>query len=339
MLNALHSDEDEDEIGGDMRHTIAVEAGARRDPAIAKSATTVPFVNTVLSKDGTAIAFQRIGDGPPVILVDGALCYRGMGQSGQLAELLAPHFTVFTYDRRGRGKSGDTAPYAVEREVEDIAALLNEAGGAAFVWGMSSGAVLALEAAGRLPGIKKLAVYEAPFILDDSRSTTEDQWVRIGEAVTARRRGAAVTFFLQTVGVPRLFLALMRLSPVWSKLKAIAHTLPYDGAIVRDLQRGKPLPAGRWASVTAPTLVMDGGKSPQWIRHGSRALTLVLPNARYRTLDGQTHMLKPEAHAPTLVEFFNRSDPHLLRQHRTDASHAVPHVPPGIHQSRTSTPS
>ena len=106
MLNALHSDEDEDEIGGDMRHTIAVEAGARRDPAIAKSATTVPFVNTVLSKDGTAIAFQRIGDGPPVILVDGALCYRGMGQSGQLAELLAPHFTVFTYDDWHRAGAG-----------------------------------------------------------------------------------------------------------------------------------------------------------------------------------------------------------------------------------------
>jgi pimeloyl-ACP methyl ester carboxylesterase len=140
-------------------------------------------VRKVLSKDGTAIAFDRLGHGSPVILVDGALCYRGMGQSGQLAELLAQHFTVFTYDRRGRGDSGDTAPYAVEREVEDIAALLSEAGGAAFVWGMSSGAVLALAAANRLSGIKKLALYEAPFIVDDSRSTTEDDWIRIGEAV------------------------------------------------------------------------------------------------------------------------------------------------------------
>jgi pimeloyl-ACP methyl ester carboxylesterase len=269
-----------------------------------KSATTVPFVKTVLSKDGTAIAFQRIGHGPSVILVDGALCYRGMGQSGHLAELLAPHFAVITYDRRGRGESGDTAPYTVEREVDDIAALLSEAGGAAFVWGMSSGAVLALEAANRLTGIKKLALYEAPFIVDDGRSTTEDQWVRIGEAVAAQQRGEAVKVFLQAVGVPRYAIALMRLMPIWSTLKAIAHTLPYDGAIVQDLQRGKPLPAGRWTAVTVPTLVMDGGKSAAWIRHANRSLALELPHAQYRTLEAQTHMLKPKAHAPTLVEFF-----------------------------------
>jgi pimeloyl-ACP methyl ester carboxylesterase len=226
-----------------------------------------------------------------------------MGQSGQLAKVLAPHFTVITYDRRGRGESGDTAPYAVEREVEDIAALLSQAGGSAFLWGMSSGAVLALEAASRLSGIKRLALYEAPFIVNDSRSTTEDQWDRIGEAVAAGRRGAAVAVFLQAVGVPSFFIALMRLSPAWRKLKAIAHTIPYDGILVRDNQRGRPLPAERWASVTVPTLVTDGGRSPRWIRHGNQALARVLPNARYRTLDGQTHMLKPKAHAPTLVEF------------------------------------
>jgi pimeloyl-ACP methyl ester carboxylesterase len=195
-------------------------------------------VRKVLSKDGTSIAFDRMGNGPPVILVDGALCYRGMGQSGQLAELLAQHFTVFTYHPRGRGGSGDTAPYAVEREVEDIAVLLSEAGSAAFVWGMSSGAVLALEAANRLSGIKRLALYEAPFIVDDSRSTTEGDWVRIGEAVAADRRCDAVKLFLKSVGAPAFFIVLMRLMPMWSKLKAIAHTLPYDGAIVRDNQRG-----------------------------------------------------------------------------------------------------
>jgi pimeloyl-ACP methyl ester carboxylesterase len=263
-------------------------------------------VRKVLSKDGTAIAFDRLGHGSPVILVDGALCYRGMGQSGQLAELLAQHFTVFTYDRRGRGDSGDTAPYAVEREVEDIAALLSEAGGAAFVWGMSSGAVLALEAANRLSGIKKLALYEAPFILDDSRSTTEDDWIRIGEAVAVDRRSDAVKLFLKSVGVPGFFMAVMQLMPVWSELKAVAHTLPYDGAIVRDNQRGNPLPASRWASVTVPTLVVDGGKSPAWMRHANRSLATVLPNAQYRTLRGQTHMLKPKAHAPLLVEFFKK---------------------------------
>src|SRR6202051_807741 len=230
------------EIRGSMQKMTVLEATEGRAPRIAQAATS-PSVRTVFSKDGTAIAFDRIGNGPPAILVDGALCYRGMGQSGQLAELLTQHFTVFTYDRRGRGGSGDTAPYAVEREVEDIAALLSEAGGAAFVWGMSSGAVLALEAANRLSGIKKLALYEAPFIVDDSRCTTEGDWVRIGEAVAADRRSEAVKLFLKSVGAPAFFIVLMRLMPMWSKLKAIAHTLPYDGAIVRDNQRGKALPA------------------------------------------------------------------------------------------------
>src|SRR5258707_3398641 len=286
-----------------MQKIAAVETSGGRASEAAQ-ATTSSFLRTVVSKDGTAIAFDRIGNGPPVILIDGALWYRGMGPSGQLAELLAQHFTVFTYDRRGRGGSGDTAPYAVEREVEDIAALLSEAGGAAFVWGMSSGAVLALEAANRLSGIKKLALYEAPLIVDDCRSMTEDDWVRIGAAVAADRRSDAVKVFLKSVGVPGFFIALMRLLPMWSKLKAVAHTLPYDGAIVKDNQRGKPLPASQWASVTVPALVMDGGKSPVWMRHANRSLASVLPNAQYRTLEGQTHMLKPKAHAPMLVEFF-----------------------------------
>jgi pimeloyl-ACP methyl ester carboxylesterase len=265
---------------------------------------TTSMSTSVTSKDGTLIAFDRIGHGAPVILVDPALCYRGMGQSRQLAELLAPHFTVITYDRRGRGESGDTQPYAVEREVEDIAALVSTAGGSAHLWGMSSGAMLALEAASRLDGVKRLALYEAPVIVDDSRSTTGDQWARIGEAIAAQRLGAAVRYFLQMVGVPRLFIALMRWSPAWPKLQSIARTLPYDCAIVQDYQRGQPLPASRWASVRVPTLVMDGGKSPRWMRRGNRALALALPNAHYRTLDGQTHMLKPKAHVSTLVEFF-----------------------------------
>jgi len=227
-----------------------------------------------------------------------------MGQSGQLAELLAPYFTVFTYDRRGRGGSGDTAPYAVEHEIEDIAALLSEAGSAAFLWGISSGAVLALEAANRLKAIKKLALYEAPFIVDDSRSTTERDWAKIAEAVAANRRSEAVKLFLKSVGVAAFFIPVMPLMPMWPKLKAIAHTLLYDGAIVGDNQRGKPLPGGRWASVTVPALVMDGGKSPEWMHHGNRSLASALPNARYQTLEGQTHMLKPKAHAPILLEFF-----------------------------------
>jgi len=261
-------------------------------------------VNTVHSKDGTTIAFDRIGQGPPVILVDGALCSRAMGPCGPLATLLAAHFTVFTYDRRGRGDSGDNAPYAVDREIEDLQALIDEAGGAAFVWGVSSGAVLALEATARLSGVTKLALYEAPFIVDNSRPSTEEDWRRINEAVAAGRRADAVKCFLKSVGVPGFVLALMPLMPVWSKLKAVAHTLPYDGAIVRENQMGRTLPAGRWASVTVPTLVMEGGKSPQWIRRANRSLANTLPNARFRTLEGQTHIVKAKAHAPILTEFF-----------------------------------
>src|SRR5205085_6796906 len=184
------------------------------------------------------IAFDRIGHGPPLLLVDGALAYRGLGPSRPVAALLAPHFTVFTYDRRGRGESGDTRPYAVQREIEDIEALAGEAGGEVFVWGISSGAFLALEAAKKTRSIRKLALYEAPFIVDDSRPTTEDDWLRIRDAITAGDRGAAVRLFLKSVGVPAVVIAVMRWMPIWPKLEAVAETLPYDGALVENDQKG-----------------------------------------------------------------------------------------------------
>jgi uncharacterized protein YndB with AHSA1/START domain/pimeloyl-ACP methyl ester carboxylesterase len=300
--------------------TIACQSASDRDALLAMrvdqgTARTLDNLDgylgraagTVVSRDGTAIAYDRSGLGAAVILVDGALCRRGLGPSVELAKLLASRFTVFTYDRRGRNASDDRAPYALEREVEDIAALLHEAGGSAYVWGMSSGAVLALEAAQQLPGIEKVAVYEAPLIVDDSRPTTEKDWARIDDAILADKRGAAVKLFLRMVGVPGFVVALMRLTPMWPKLKAIAHTLPYDGTLVKDYQRGRPLPEKRWASVTVPVLVMDGARSPDWMRHGNRALARALPTAQYRTLDGQTHALKPEALVPTLVDFFQTS--------------------------------
>jgi pimeloyl-ACP methyl ester carboxylesterase len=286
-----------------MQNTAAVEATTRATSG-RKAASNISFPKTVVSQDGTSIAFERAGSGPLVILIDGALCHRRMGQSRELAALLSPHFSVITYDRRGRGDSGDTPPYAVEREVEDIAALVREAGGSACLWGMSSGALLALEAASRVEGIRRVALYEAPLVVDGSRPATTEQWARIDDALAADRRGVAVRLFLQGVGMPGILISLMRLTPAWPKLKAVAHTLPYDGAIVGAYQQGQPLPAGQWAFVKVPTLVMDGGKSAEWMRRGNRALSLALPNADYRTLDGQTHMLKPKAHAPTLIEFF-----------------------------------
>jgi pimeloyl-ACP methyl ester carboxylesterase len=262
-------------------------------------------MGTVISKDGTRIAYDKRGQGPALILVDGALCYRAMGPSGPLADLLAPRFTVYTYDRRGRGESGDAKPYAVEREIEDMEALIGEAGRPAYVYGISSGAALALEAAARLKGIKKLALYEAPFIVDDSLPPRPDDLLdRMDALVTADRRGDAVKLFMRTVGTPAIFILMMQFMPAWSQLKGIAHTIPYDFRVLGDTGSGKPLPAGRWASVTIPTLVMDGGKSPAWMRHAMQSLAGILADARYRTLEGQTHLLKPEVVAPELGGFF-----------------------------------
>jgi pimeloyl-ACP methyl ester carboxylesterase len=261
--------------------------------------------NAVTSKDGTRIAFDRSGDGPALILVGGALSDR----SGwvPLAKLLAPRFSVVSYDRRGRGDSGDTAPYAVEREIEDIEALVDEAGGAAVVHGQSSGAVLALEAAAKLAGkVQKLSLYEPPFIIDDSRPPPPEGFAsHIDELIAANRRGDAVEYWMtDVVGAPAEAVAQMRSAPTWPELEGVAHTLPYDIAVLGDNMSGRPLPAERWVSVTAPTLVMDGGASPAWIGNSARTLADILPDAQHRTLDGQTHNAAPEVLAPELVRFF-----------------------------------
>jgi pimeloyl-ACP methyl ester carboxylesterase len=258
----------------------------------------------VTSKDGTTIAFDRSGEGQPVILVSPALSDRS--GNAPLAELLAPHFTVFNYDRRGRGDSGDTAPYAVEREVEDLEALIKEASRSAFVYGWSSSAALAIEAAVRDLAITKLALFEPPFIVDDSRPPLPKDYVtRVTELVSAGRRGDAVEYFMtEAVEVPAEFVAQMRNDPMWSAMEDLAHTLAYDGTIMGDNMAGKPLPAKRWASATLPTLVMDGGESPAWLRNAAQVVADALPNAQRRTLEGQNHGVAPEAVAPVLVEFF-----------------------------------
>ena len=263
-------------------------------------------MDKVTSSDGTTIAFDRIGQGPPLVLVDGALSYRASGPNGPLAEALRSDFTVYTYDRRGRGDSGDTAPFAVEREVEDLAALIGAAGGSAGVYGISSGAVLALEAANRGLPIPRLALYEAPFVVDDTRPPVPDDFrARLDALAASGRRADAVKLFMSRgVGLPAIVVVAMRLMPAWPKLKAVAHTLPYDIEVMGDTQRGRPLPRDRWSDVTMPTLVMDGGKSQAWMRNGVRQLAEVLPNARHRTLEGQTHLVKPAALAPVLTEFF-----------------------------------
>ena len=266
-------------------------------------------MSTVRSADGTTIAYTRAGQGPPLILVDGALCSRSFGPMPKLAAHLTEHFTVYTYDRRGRGDSGDTAPYEPDREVEDLEALVALAGEQVFVHGTSSGAALALEAAKHIRSIARLAVYEPPFIVDDSRPAMPADWLpQLKALVASGQRGDAIKMFMRFVGTPAVFTAVMPLTPVWGKLKAVAPTLPYDIAIMHDHQKGRPLTSEEWVAVKAPTLVAAGGKSPAWMTNGTQALARALPDATYRTLPGQNHMVKAQAIAPVLTDFFTAND-------------------------------
>ena len=261
-------------------------------------------MNTVTSRDGTTIAFDRLGEGPALILVAGAFGNRSFPST--LPGMLAEHFTVIDYDRRGRNESGDAARYEVAREVEDLEALIGEAGGSAFVFGMSSGGALALDGAARGLNIEGLALYEPPFIVDDSRPPLPEDYVaRLNELTSSGRRGEAVEYFMtQAVGMPAEAVAPMREMQMWPALEAVAHTLAYDGTIMGDTMSGRPSSIRRWASVAVPTLVIDGGASPEYQRNAVEALTKVLPRARRHTLQGQTHDVAPEALAPVLVEFF-----------------------------------
>lgn len=259
---------------------------------------------TVTSKDGTRIAYETSGTGEPLILVDGALCFRESGPMRPLAEKLKDRFMVVTYDRRGRGESGNTLPYAPDREVEDLTALIEAVGGTVSLYGCSSGGALALETADRVPGVKKVIVYEAPFIVDDTRSPlTDADRGQMDAFVAADRRGDAVKLFMRFVGVPGFGIIMMQfMRKVWKRLTGIAHTLPYDFAIVGPYQQGKPLPKDKWQNVKAAVLVADGGKSPAWMRNAQRQLASTV-RAQYRTLDGETHMVRADAQAPMVTAF------------------------------------
>jgi pimeloyl-ACP methyl ester carboxylesterase len=258
------------------------------------------------SADGTRIAYESVGQGPALLIVEGALCHRAMGSYKALAPALADHFTVTGYDRRGRGESGPgEAAYDVQREVEDLIAVLEAVGPDVFVFGASSGAALALEAARQGVAIRALATYEAPFIIDDTHAPNDlDLPERIEALVAADRRGDAVKTFMKVVGAPAPMVAVMPLFPVWKGLKAVAHTLAYVFRIVLPFEQAKPLPAGHYASVAVPTLVIAGGKSPEYMRNAQAAIAEQVPGARLETLPGQTHMIKAKATAPVLLEHF-----------------------------------
>ncbi len=261
---------------------------------------------TVTSKDGTSIGYDAVGEGPALIVVDGATGYRGaFGGGSELARLLAPHFTIYTYDRRGRGQSSDTQPFAVTREVEDIEALIDAAGGEAYLYGMSSGGALALEAALALPGkVTKLAIYEVPY--DDSdvgMQAWHNYRTTLEELTAAGQRGDAVALFVQFVGVPADMIAGMRQSPIWPSLEAVAPTLRYDAAA---LGADRTVPTERAATLIIPTLIMDGGASEAilpFMRATAEALTKAIPHAEHQILPGQTHDVDPKVVAPVLTAF------------------------------------
>ena len=258
-------------------------------------------MNKVHSADGTEIAYDRAGTGPALILVDGALCRRAFGPMQPLAALLTRHFTVYTYDRRGRGDSGDASVYSPAREVEDMAALIAAAGGAACVFGASSGAALALHAAASGLPITKLAMYEPPFVAEGASTTEPDHVAHLQQLIASGRRGAAVKYFMKDmVRVPAAVVMMMQLMlPVWSKLKAVAHTLPYDATIMGTWS----VPREVAARVRVPSLLMHGGKTDARLVRAATALAAVVPGVEHRVLEGQTHNVAARVLAPALLEF------------------------------------
>jgi pimeloyl-ACP methyl ester carboxylesterase len=254
----------------------------------------------VTSSDGTTIAYERSGTGPALVLVDGAMCHRAGGPMRPLAEALRDRFTVYAYDRRGRGESSDTQPYAVEREIEDLQAVIAAAGGEAGVYAVSSGGALAIRTAAVEPGMTRMALYEPPFLAEVGDDGPIEAYTRDLDALLAAgRRGDAVARFMAHVGIPDPVVAGMRSGPGWSAMEAIAPTLAYDDALLG----GGRVPRDTAARVMIPALVMSGGESPESLQLAAKATAQALPAAEFRILEGQTHDLAPEAAAPVLDEF------------------------------------
>jgi pimeloyl-ACP methyl ester carboxylesterase len=248
---------------------------------------------TVTSADGTAIGYESTGTGPALVLIDGSCCFRAAGPMRPLAGQLQEHFTVYLYDRRGRGESGDTAPYAVERELEDLRAVIGAAGGSASVYTMSSGGAIGLAAAAQGSGITALAVYEPPYV-----GVTPGYTEELTGLLAAGRHADAVTLFQTLVGMPPEAIAGFRASPGFKVLEGIAPTLAYDDAV---LQPGHLRPEVA-AAVTVPTTVIAGGASPQFLQDAARNTAAAIPGARFEVLPGQTHGVDPDALAPLLIK-------------------------------------
>jgi pimeloyl-ACP methyl ester carboxylesterase len=259
-------------------------------------------MDTLKSKDGTTIAFDKVGEGPAVVFVDGAMSTRS--GKADLAKLLGQQFTVYSYDRRGRGDSGDTKPYGVEREVEDLDAVIEEAGGSAFLYAHSSGGCLALEATLELGGkVAKLAMYEVPYNDDPQAQKVWAEYLEnLTQALTAGRRGDAVALFMKLVGMPAEQIEGMRHAPFWGGMEAIAPTLAYDHTAI--MGKDGSIPRDRAARIRVPTLLMCGGSGAPFMLETARTLRETIPGAELRILEGQTHDVHPDALGPVLIEFF-----------------------------------
>jgi pimeloyl-ACP methyl ester carboxylesterase len=258
----------------------------------------------VTSGDGTAIAYDKQGSGPALVVVDGALTTRRSDAKAELVELLAPRLTVLTYDRRGRGDSGDTQPYSVEREIEDVAAMIGEAGGSAALYGHSSGACLAMEAAVALGArqVTRLAMYEAPYDDDPAvRPAWRQYLTEMTAALDGGRPGDAAALFMAFVGTPAEQIEGMRRAPFWPGIEAVAPTLAYDhaGVMGTDLS----IPVDRASRVSVPTLVMHGGNGAPFMAQSAATLQKVIPGAELRTLAGENHNVSSRTLAPILAEF------------------------------------
>lgn len=264
------------------------------------------MTNFVTSVDGTQIAYTKQGVGSPLILIDGAFCHRTFGANVKLPQYLTDHFEVYTYDRRERGESGNTQPYKVEREFEDLQAILNEIGEPPFVYGISSGAALALEAVKHGLVFKKLIVFEAPYITDNSRSPfPENYLMNIQKLIKEKRYAETVKYFMKTgVGLPSFVVWIMGMMPAWKKMKQIAPTLEYDTLMLRDYGLGNPLKQEDWEAVKIPVLVISGSKSEQWSQNAMKQLAEVLSGGKHTDLVGQNHLVNPKVLAPHLIKFF-----------------------------------
>jgi len=256
-------------------------------------------METTKSADGTVVAYDRTGDGPPLIVAVGAFCDR---RSFVPPESLTSRFTVYTYDRRGRGDSGDTEPYSPDREVADLAAVASVAsvGPGVFAFGHSSGGALVLRAAAAGVPLTAVASYEAPFVIPGSREVAQNPADRIREMVASGRRGDAVRYWMtEVVQVPDGVVTMMEGSPMWPGLEALTHTLPYDIALTGD--QGVP---ASLSAIAIPVLVLGGGTSPDWFHRTVQETAAVIPGARLVMMEGYDHGVPPEVIAPILTDFF-----------------------------------